>query len=258
MPSSTYPLTILSDSPIGYWRLGEGVGTTAADSSGHGRDGSYVGTPTLGATGAIGDGDTAVTFDGSDDEVTNASTDLDLTAGPLTVEVWAKRGTGSSDAGLAGTGNAGFDGYALTWHNAASIFFYTGNAFVSASLSDATVFHHIVGTWDGTTNPNGIKLYIDGVLAAQGTATATTLSNTGFRIGRDTSSTRFTGTLDEVAVYASALSEARVQDHYAARLLTSVSPSASASPSLSPSTSLSPSVSASRSASASLDRKSVV
>lgn len=38
---------ILSHSPLGYWRLGETSGTTAADSSGNGRNGTYTGTYTL-------------------------------------------------------------------------------------------------------------------------------------------------------------------------------------------------------------------
>src|SRR4051812_18471162 len=66
----SYSSTILSDSPAGYWRLGESIGTAAADASGNGRDGVYHNGPALGAAGAIaGDADTAVTFDGVDDHV---------------------------------------------------------------------------------------------------------------------------------------------------------------------------------------------
>lgn len=50
--------------PIAYWPLADLSGTTATDESGNGRNGSYVGSPTLGVTG-IGDGRTAATFDGS-------------------------------------------------------------------------------------------------------------------------------------------------------------------------------------------------
>ena len=39
--------TVMQYSPVGYWRLGETSGTTAADSSGNGRNGTYTGTYTL-------------------------------------------------------------------------------------------------------------------------------------------------------------------------------------------------------------------
>jgi hypothetical protein len=54
---------VLGLSPIAYWRLGEASGTSAADASGNGHTGTYVGSPTLGVAGLLtGDADTAVTF----------------------------------------------------------------------------------------------------------------------------------------------------------------------------------------------------
>jgi hypothetical protein len=44
---------VLADQPIGYWRLGETSGTTAADSSGYQRSGIYVNAPTLGAASLL-------------------------------------------------------------------------------------------------------------------------------------------------------------------------------------------------------------
>src|SRR3954453_3937288 len=68
---------------LGYWRLGERSGTTAADATGH-APGSLVGGVGLGAHGALsGDADTAARFDGTDDEL-QAST----TAGASTLEGW--------------------------------------------------------------------------------------------------------------------------------------------------------------------------
>lgn len=46
-PASSYYDLVMSHSPLGYWRLGETSGTTAADSSGNGRAGTYTGTYTL-------------------------------------------------------------------------------------------------------------------------------------------------------------------------------------------------------------------
>ena len=49
----SYSSSVLADSPLAYWRLGESSGSTAADASGNGRTGSYLNTPTLGAGGAL-------------------------------------------------------------------------------------------------------------------------------------------------------------------------------------------------------------
>lgn len=46
-PASSYYDLVMSHSPLGYWRLGETSGTTAADISGNGRNGTYTGTYTL-------------------------------------------------------------------------------------------------------------------------------------------------------------------------------------------------------------------
>ena len=66
----SYRDAVLADSPAGYWRLGETSGTTAADTSGNGRTGSYLNTPTLGQAGALtGDSNTSVGFDGTSEHV---------------------------------------------------------------------------------------------------------------------------------------------------------------------------------------------
>lgn len=46
----------------------------------------------------------------------------------------------------------------------------------SAGWNDGT-WHHIAVTWDGTTTANAVKIYIDGVLDTQGTATGTGVRN---------------------------------------------------------------------------------
>ena len=62
----SYSAAVLADGPLAYYRLGDSSGTTMTDSSGNGRNGTYAGSPTLGAPGlVIGDTDTAVTFNGT-------------------------------------------------------------------------------------------------------------------------------------------------------------------------------------------------
>lgn len=66
---ATHRDTVLGMTPVAYWRLGETTGTTAADKVGS-HNGTYTNTPVLGdTTTPIGDGDTAVLFDSTDDRV---------------------------------------------------------------------------------------------------------------------------------------------------------------------------------------------
>src|SRR6516225_7917902 len=51
--SDQYSSVVLAKGPVGYWRLGEGAGPTASDSSGNGYDGIYFGNPSFGQAGAI-------------------------------------------------------------------------------------------------------------------------------------------------------------------------------------------------------------
>jgi len=62
-PPATLDSAILALSPLGYWRLDETSGTTATDSSGNGRHGTYSGTITKNATTGA-DGDPVPNFDG--------------------------------------------------------------------------------------------------------------------------------------------------------------------------------------------------
>jgi hypothetical protein len=110
------------------------------------------------------------------------------------------------------------DGYGLglTYHNNSKLFFYIGtggNGLAhTQTLSDG--WYHVVGTWDGTTGTNGMKLYIDGSLVGQRTSTqsSTGVSDT-IRIARN-SSTYYKGSIDEVKIYNKALSSTEVLKNY--------------------------------------------
>ena len=55
-----YDIAVLTDGPVGYWRLGEASGTLAADASGNGHDGIYIGGVSLDHTGLVAGDDTAI------------------------------------------------------------------------------------------------------------------------------------------------------------------------------------------------------
>ncbi|MDQ3933069.1 MAG: Ig-like domain-containing protein [Actinomycetota bacterium] len=71
--------------------------------------------------------------------------------------------------------------------------------------------YHLVGTWDGTTQ----RLYVDGAQVASRTTTvATAATSFPLRLGARDHWWSFPGTVDEPAVYTTALSAAQVKEHY--------------------------------------------
>ena len=73
--------------------------------------------------------------------------------------------------------------------------------------------YHVVGTYDGTTE----RLYINGVQVTSAALTgAITTSSNSLTIGSGGAAGYFAGTIDDVAVYGTALSAARVASHYTA------------------------------------------
>src|SRR5258708_18402764 len=52
-PSNGYGATVLNDSPLGYWRLGESNGTLAFDQSRYGRNGTYSEGVSFGPASAL-------------------------------------------------------------------------------------------------------------------------------------------------------------------------------------------------------------
>jgi hypothetical protein len=168
-------------------------------------DGAYsYGGFTLKVPGALsGDTDTAVTFDGS----TGYGTIPDAAAidvGDLfSFEAWIKRAdSATTTQTVAQKGSTGFKiGFA-------------GNRFTlwKDGTAVAIAYHHYVVT----KNAGTVKLYVDGV-DVSGVVVNSTIADTTSALylnaGNGTSEF-FNGTLDEVALYNTALTATTVQQHY--------------------------------------------
>src|SRR5438552_6505864 len=86
----TYPVAVLADSPIAYWKLNEVTGTVALSATGH--NGTYVGSPALGKPGLLQYvGDLAPKLDGTNDRVTASSmaSGINWSKG-FTLEAWVR------------------------------------------------------------------------------------------------------------------------------------------------------------------------
>ncbi len=219
--TSVYALAVMQDAPLRYYRLGEASGTTANDSSSNGQNGTINGGVTLGTTGLIfNDTNTAMTMDGSTGYITAATTGLPTGAASWTIETWIN---------MASVPHSGFHSiveFGNPASNQAAALFIDGsghictntylvNKITGLAAANSTTYH-CVATYDGTN----LRLYINSVL--QGTLACTpAISLTYCYIGTEDSPRDdfFPGVVDEVAIYGTALSAARIQAHYNAGTL---------------------------------------
>ncbi len=222
--AANYVNVVLGDHPIGYWRMNATSGTTEVDASGNGRTGTMVGGVTLGSPGAITNGDTSETFDGSTGEVTVGS---GLTvSGACSFEAWIFDTSGAlSDVKAIFSLNLGSHLFTMNASKQIKLSLNLSSGqknITGASTLAANRWNHVVGTYDGA---DVITLYVNGMQDAQTAGLAGTLIAPGAitrHIGTDGNSVAaryWQGRLDEVAVYSVALTPAQIANHYATALL---------------------------------------
>jgi RHS repeat-associated protein len=217
-----YAGTVLADSPLEYYRLGDSGGTVAGDSSGNSQLGTYSGSYTQGVTGGLtNDGDKAVTLSNNTGLVTALDGSLPMGNSARTIEAWVNT-TVSGVQGVAGYGtNAARGLFALRLNGSNQVGVVGGSDDhyfnVPYSVTNGQ-WHQMVATYDGTT----LIMYVDGQQVGQTTtfagALGTQSNGSGLVIGRDSWCVcdSFNGTMDDVSVYGSALSPARVLAHFTA------------------------------------------
>ena len=219
--SMTYAAAVQGDTPQSYWRFDEASGATAADHVGP-HEGIYAGAPTLGAAGAFED-NTAVELDGEDEAIIIGDDLNFMDADPFTIEAWICRASTSpakdrrivDKLELAPAKN----GYALEIREPdgeLSFQRWRANAsdVVSTTLPNDGRYHYVVGVFNGAAS----FLYVDGVEMKMEPATHDLIGVDALVvIGNNEDGTNgFLGRIDEVAVYAQALTGMDVLLHYQA------------------------------------------
>jgi hypothetical protein len=200
---------------VGWWRLNEGSGTLAIDSSGNNLHGELVNEP-LWVAGIQG---TALQFaDGSHVAVpgyegilgTHARTStawINVTKTSASIITWGPSGEGTK--------------WVMRTHNGPATLRLEcgrGNTYGTTDLVDGE-WHHVAAVLedDGTPDVSEIKLYVDGKLdpiMEGGTPRQMNTSSGGeFRIGYDLNNTgrTFDGMMDDVRIYDRALSADDIQ-----------------------------------------------
>jgi hypothetical protein len=215
--SPAYRNAVLADNPVAFWQLDESSGPLAADAALPAQNGTCENV-TLGQPSAFPALGTCGLFNGTSSRVRIAADPaFALGTGDFSVEAWARtpvtaRGDifnykNANDFGIflnnAGAGSIG------GWHNGALPSF-------NASLNE---WHHIV-----YTRTSGlVRLYVDGTeRGSQANAQSFSANADMFLGANHTGAPGYAGTIwfngwiDEVALYPSALSPARVIAHFQA------------------------------------------
>ncbi|HET7815461.1 MAG TPA: LamG-like jellyroll fold domain-containing protein, partial [Candidatus Baltobacteraceae bacterium] len=228
IPNGVYAQTIISDSPGAYYHLDDS-GSTAADASGHGLNGSIGTGVTKGAAGLVPTyADSAMSFSGTRSGAGTVNVPANASLQPasnVSLEAWLR--FTSPPATYAVVVAYGSDSLYAPY----DLFFRAGSQLVAQfylssgvlEIADPTPLqtntsYYAASTFDGSVG----RLYVNGVQVASSTKAGTItnyLPNYGLTIGDDAaySDPAFTGTVDEVAVYpGKTLSAAQVQAHYTA------------------------------------------
>jgi hypothetical protein len=205
--TNSYSGAVLADGAVGYWRLDETNGTTAANlgSLGHAADGTYLNGVTLGLPGALAG--TPASLSAGFTASSGTTVDVPFAA---QLEFWANMtaATGDYESPVTSRDNnfAGwmFYGVSGTWQ------FWTGtgsgfNELVGPGIQ-LGAWTYLAATYDGAT----ARFYVNGVQAASSTAPLMQDKKTVLRIGGGKTENTpgayfFQGNLDEVAVYTNAL-----------------------------------------------------
>lgn len=213
----TYSTEVLADSPYAYWKLNEPSGTTAADSSGNGRNLTYTGTYTLNQTG-LGSLGKAIVM-GANSYIYGSLTGTPFNAS-WTFEAWYQptNWTSSTPKGIFQYGTTGDGQWGLRHSDnsvAEGVWQLQRNSTLVSSSPSATInntVQHVVATFDGTN----AKMYRNGSLIQTSATTAYAAGNQEMRLNYNNTPSRATnGILQHVSIYTAALSAGRVSAHYA-------------------------------------------
>jgi hypothetical protein len=202
---------------VGYWRLEEGSGSTAKDSSGYGNDGILYNNPTW-LEGMFG---SALSFNGSNYvEIPNSSV-FNITE-EMSVETWfyaeQNQPTGGSNQIVQRLDWSNNKGFFLREGNQSNhiVAFYVANGthWVSVSYSVSPgKWYHVVGS---VKSNDKIKLYVNGSLVAEYPFVGNIVqeTNKNIRIGYEDSGAAFNGTIDEVKIWNRSLTQDEIKMLY--------------------------------------------
>lgn len=221
---SPYLSQVIEDGASHYWRMN---GTTTQVDYAGGQNLTGEAGVTAGGTGAIaGDADAAAAFSGTETGVADTSTPI---TGPntFTAEVWVKTTTtnGGKILGFGGSTSgqsSSYDRHVYMTNGGQLVFgAYPGavRTVRSTKAYNDGEWHHVVAQLSSA----GMALFVDGLKVGGDPSTTSAEGYSGYwRVGGDNlnawpdqpTSSFINGTIDDVAIYPTAISAAQIRDHY--------------------------------------------
>ena len=208
---------------VGYWRFEKGSGSVAFDFSGQNNHGllkpSYPSNSPSWVTGKNKYAGNAMSFDGVDDYVDcGAGSSLDITD-VVTFEAWVNVKSSSGGRYISGKSTDEWVIYFEDGSTAPRVYMEDVSPVVLIADTSLNLnqWYHVAFTYDKDGGSNNRKIYINGVLDKQDTATgALGTSTLPFLIGAysTTPVNLFNGSIDEVRIYNRALSATEIQKLY--------------------------------------------
>lgn len=196
---------------------------TIVDSTGQGSNGTQSGGVTYDADGKIS---TALSFDGSDDYVSFGNRLGFERTDTFSIGTWIKTSEGA--VGMAGKleGSSPYTGWFFQLNGVGKPTLILSNTWGSNWLVGTADFavnddswHHVLATYDGSSDKVGVKIYVDGdskdITGDPSTLSASILNSKNFQVsGYDGTNTLFEGSIDEMVIYNTNLTESKVQEIY--------------------------------------------
>jgi hypothetical protein len=242
-PSLYHEIVLREPSLASYWRLGESSGVFADSKSGH--DLTVSGGVTRDVAGlVVGSDDAASEFDGSSGMASLGSSAIYAyertqawTVEALVQPELVRSADFESRVVLSKLLNTSpYTGYevSIQWRNSdqrAAVQVYIVNTLTtnavevrgSRNLEDGQIYHVAV-TYDGSSTSAGVRIFVNGIednpTVITDTLSGSIATSETVSVGaRPAAAEFYSGVLDEVAFYSSALTPAHVVRHYAASLV---------------------------------------
>jgi len=217
----SYQLKVIKDSPVGFWPLDESSGVIAADSSGCGNNGTYVGSPASNILPLVSGGvsgtkitNTAyiilpVTKDYYGATVSSSFGTSDTSDNDFTLECWISPSIESeSETKLFADS---INDVGLFWDKGHILFKVSETDFVISPLSYSRKTTHLVGNYTGES----ISLYIDGVEVESKALNNFKFINTSLSLSvGPTTTSGDTFIIDAPAAYRYSLPSKTILSHY--------------------------------------------
>lgn len=214
-PGTSYQSTVLAQSPAQYLQLNDASGSTAADSSGNGQNGTYLGSVTYGVAGPLKTSSSAaISLPGTAASEGVSVPNPSAPAGTsYSIELWIDAAPSSTYMTLWGYSGT----HRLLLSDTGLLLTQLDGNFSSKTALSRNVWHQVVFVYDASTQT--ASYYVDGALDSTASIPAGAAAFTSaYYLGQyDTGKYyKWNGRLAQPAFYRTALTAAQIAQHYSA------------------------------------------